>query len=115
MPMRLLKPKIVNIVDKLRGKKPKSLMDYNDSVYGLERGASGVGSAITKIFSDHEIKVLLLWAIISPSAALAYLIWKKYPELKLLAIPLFVISIVQFIGQWGGLYWTLQRMGIVTN
>ncbi len=113
MPMRLLKPKILHIVDKLTGKTPRTLLDYGDSAYALERHASGVGGAITKLFSDHEIKVLLLWAIISPSAALAYLIWKKYPEFRLLAVPLFGISIFQFIGQWGGLYWAFQRMGVV--
>ena len=113
--MRLLKPKIVNIVDRLTGKKPKSLLDYGDGAYGFEKHASAVGGAITKVVSDHEIKVLLLWALISPSAALAYLIWMKYPEFRLLAVPLFLISLVQFVGQWGGLYWALQRMGVVSG
>ncbi|MFH0713363.1 MAG: hypothetical protein V1722_03380 [Candidatus Micrarchaeota archaeon] len=113
MSMRLLKPRIVNIVDKLTGRRPKNLMDYS-SKYGIEKGASAFGGAITKVFSDHEVKLLLLWSVISPSAGLAYLVWVKYPEYKIISVPLFLISIVQFVGQWGGLYLALQRMGIVS-
>ena len=110
--MRLLKPRILNIVDKLTGKRPKTLLDYSRT-NGFERHASSLGGTMSKLFSDHEVKMLLIWAIISPAAALAYLIWKKYPEAKWLAVPLFAISVLQFIGQWGGFYWLLQRFGVV--
>ncbi len=113
MSIHLLKPKIVRIVDTIRGRKPKSLLEYSERQYGLEKRASDFGGAVTRVFSDHEIKLLLIWAVISPSAALAYLIWIKYPEFRLLAIPLFAVSVVQFIGQWGGMYWVLQRLGVV--
>ncbi len=113
MSIRLLKPKIVNIVDKLRGKKTPSLLGYSESNYGIERNAAAFGGAVTRIFSDHEIKLLLLWEVISPSAGLAYLIWVKYPEFRILAVLLFAVSIFQFFGQWGGAYWLLQRMGVV--
>jgi hypothetical protein len=59
--------------------------------------------------TDHEVRILILWAIISPSAALAYLVWKKYEKIKWVALPLFAVSIVQFIGQWGGVYWAISR------
>ncbi len=109
--MRLLKPKIIEVVDKLTGRRPRSLMGYND--YGFQKQAASFSGALNEILSDHEIKLLLIWAIISPSAAIAYLIWIKYPAFRLLAIPLFALSLVQFIGQWGGVYWMLQRTGIV--
>ncbi len=112
MSLHLLKPRIINIVDKLTGRKPKTLLDYSRSS-GFERQASSFGGTLSKLFSDHEVKMLLIWAIISPAAALAYLIWKKYPEAKWLALPLFAVSVVQFIGQWGGVYWLLQRFGVV--
>ncbi|MBI5036065.1 hypothetical protein HZC09_01855 [Candidatus Micrarchaeota archaeon] len=59
--------------------------------------------------TDHEVMLLLLWALISPAAGLAYLVWKKYDRLRLLAIPLFLAAAVQFTGQWGGMLWVLQR------
>ncbi len=112
MPIHLLKPKIINIVDKFTRKKPKSLLDYKEGDV-FENRASAFGGAISRVMSDHEIKLLLLWAIISPAAALAYLIWIKYPEFRVFALPLFAISIVQFISQWSGFYGILQRMGVV--
>ncbi|MFH1247241.1 MAG: hypothetical protein V1644_02565 [Candidatus Micrarchaeota archaeon] len=112
MPMRLLKPRIIDVVDKLTRRKPKTLLDYANGTYGLEKHATTFGDAISKVVSDHEIKLLIFWALISPTAGIAYLIWVKYPEYRLFAVPLFLISFVQFIGQWGGLYWALQRMGI---
>lgn len=70
-------------------------------------------SETRSLLSDHEVKLLLFWAVISPTAGLAYLIWVKYKRLKFLAIPLFAISIMQFAGQWGGVFWLLQRMGVI--
>ena len=113
--MRLLKPKIVSVVNKLTGRdRPSSLLDYKnaESLRDFHGHASNVGGALQRIFSDHEIKLLVIWAIISPSAGLAYLIWIKYPEFRWVAIPLLIVSVVQFIGQWGGLYWLLQRFGL---
>ena len=112
MSMRLLKPRIINIVDKLTGRKPKTLLDYSQTS-GFERQASNFGGTLSKLFSDHEVKMLLIWAIISPAAALAYLIWKKYPEGKWLAIPLAVMSVMQFIVQWSGFFGLLQKLGVV--
>ena len=56
------------------------------------------------LLGDHEFRILLIWAVISPLAALAYLVWKKYDAIKWLAIPLFLIGLVHFVYQWGGFY-----------
>ncbi|OIO26496.1 hypothetical protein AUJ15_01395 [Candidatus Micrarchaeota archaeon CG1_02_55_41] len=52
---------------------------------------------------DKDILILVLWAIISPAAALAYLVWTRYNQLRLLALPLAVLAIVQFSWQWGSI------------
>ncbi|MDP2718113.1 MAG: hypothetical protein Q8P02_05185 [Candidatus Micrarchaeota archaeon] len=67
--------------------------------------ASEAGSLLT----DHEVRILVLWALVSPSAAVAYLVWKKYEKLKWVAAILFAVSIFQFVGQWGGVYWAIGR------
>ncbi len=115
-PMRLLKPKIVSIVNKLTGRdRPPTLLDYKnaDSLRDFHGHAGNFSTGMHKIFSDHEVKLLLIWALVSPSAALAYLIWIKYPEFKWFAVPLLAVSVIQFVGQWGGTYWLLQRFGVV--
>ena len=52
---------------------------------------------------DKDILILVLWAIISPAAALAYLVWVRYNQLRLLALPLLALAVVQFAWQWGGI------------
>ena len=42
---------------------------------------------------DKDVLILVLWAIISPAAALAYLVWTKYNQLRLLALPLMALAI----------------------
>ena len=49
--------------------------------------------------SDHEVAVLLFWAVISAGAALSYLIWLKYPRLRTVAAALFAASLLNFVGQ----------------
>ncbi len=117
--MSLLKPKIINIVKSVGWQKTPSLLDYRQREgylsYAREfkSGASNFGGSLNQVFSDREIKVVILWALISPMAAVAYLIWIKYPKSRLLAIPLFILSLFHFIGQWSGFYWALQRIGMI--
>lgn len=61
------------------------------------------------LWADHEFRLLLLWAVVSPFAALAYLVWKKYDALKWLALPLLLIGLVHFAYQWAGAYATLHQ------
>jgi uncharacterized membrane protein YqjE len=67
-------------------------------------------SELSKLFSDHEIRLLLFWIIIGPLCALAYLIWVKYERFRLIALILFAISLIYFIGQLGGLWYVLSRI-----
>ncbi len=52
---------------------------------------------------DKDVLILVLWALISPAAALAYVVWTKYNQLRLLALPLMVLAIIQFSWQWGSI------------
>ncbi len=61
------------------------------------------------LLTDHEVRILVLWAIVSPAAAIAYLVWKKYEKLKWLAVILFAVALFQFVGHWGGVYWAVSR------
>lgn len=79
---------------------------------GVEH-AKGIVEQTAFMLSDREVLILLLWAVISPALALAYIIWIKYPKLRVIAIPLTVLSLVQFASQWGGVYWMLQRLGVI--
>ncbi len=99
-------PRIVAI-----SKHQKSLMDYNETgeYTPYKREQFLALNQAKSLFSDHEVTLLVLWAIISPSAALAYLIWVKYEHLRLLAVFLFAISILQFIVQWQGIYTLVVR------
>lgn len=67
-------------------------------------------NSLKSLFSDHEIRMVLIWAIIGPLAVLSYLIWKKYPRFRLGSIPLFGISFAYFIGQWGGILYVIQKL-----
>ena len=100
------RPRIVSI-----SKQQKSLLDYSESgeYVPYRRESPAFYKQARSLFSDHEIKLLVIWAIISPSAALAYLIWMKYEHLKLLAVVLFAVSIIQFTVQWEGAYTLVKR------
>ena len=102
----LKQPRIIGIA-----KDQKSLLDYNESGHytPYRRETPLFYKQAKLLFTDHEIKLLVIWAIISPSAALAYLIWTKYEKLRLLSILLFAVSVVQFIVQWQGVYALVQR------
>jgi len=98
-------PRIVSV-----SKSQKSLLDYHESgqYVPYRRQNPEFYRQAKSFFTDKEVTILLLWALIAPSAALAYLIWQKYEKLRVVAILLFAISIVQFIVQWQGVY-TLAR------
>ena len=66
-----------------------------------------------KMFSDREITLLLLWAVIGPLCALAYLVWIKYPRLRVLSILFFILNIVYLVGQIGGWLYILPRANII--
>lgn len=113
------KPRIVRIAKSIanivKPKKELSLWDMRERETLSNAGASvsSFGRSASALFSDHEVKLLLLWAILSPSAAIAYIIWMRYPTLRLLAVILFVVSIFQFAGQWAGMYTLLHKMGLI--
>jgi hypothetical protein len=105
----MLKPIILRIKQGMKSKE-KTLLDYNG--YAFSKGAGEVFKDAQTAVSDHEVKVLLFWAVISAGAALAYLIWIKYPRLRFAAAIIFLLSLVQFFGQWGGLYYLLAKIGL---
>ncbi|MEK6843486.1 MAG: hypothetical protein AABY04_03270 [Candidatus Micrarchaeota archaeon] len=75
---------------------------------------SAVGSAaeqIDMLFSDKELKLLMLWALISPAAGIGYLIWIKYPKLKLVSLLAFAIAILQFYMHFGSYMSALTSLG----
>jgi hypothetical protein len=90
-------PRIVSI----SAPRPSSLLDYK---YNPLYNGTRVASDVKNVFGDHEVIVLLLWAVIAPAAGLAYLVWKKYPRLRFVALLLFAVSLLQFYWQWGGIY-----------
>ncbi len=65
-----------------------------------------VATEASSLLSDYEFKMLLVWALIAPSAAVAYLIWIRYKRLRFAAVILFVVSLFQFYGQWSSV-WSL--------
>lgn len=66
-----------------------------------------------KMFSDREITLLLLWAVIGPLCALAYLVWIKYPKLRVLSVLFFILNIIYLVGQIGGWLYILPRANII--
>ncbi|PIO06554.1 hypothetical protein COT29_00485 [Candidatus Micrarchaeota archaeon CG08_land_8_20_14_0_20_59_11] len=88
-------PRIVSV-------RKKSLMDYRELIpyHGITRETQ-------QFFTDREAVILLLWAVVSPALGLAYIIWTKYKHLRWLAIPLVIISAVQFTWQWKGIAGTV--------
>ncbi|VVB67243.1 Uncharacterised protein [Candidatus Norongarragalina meridionalis] len=83
-------PRIVSI-------REKTLMDYRRVPTGAMAWEAG------RFLSDREAVILLLWALISPAMGLAYIIWTKYHHLRWVAIPLVILSAIQFMWQWRGI------------
>ncbi|MFH0835497.1 MAG: hypothetical protein V1881_04080 [Candidatus Micrarchaeota archaeon] len=83
-------PRIVSV-------REKSLMDYRV----VHTGA--MAWEAERFLSDREAVILLLWALISPAMGLAYIIWTKYHHLRWVAIPLIILSAIQFWWQWRGI------------
>ncbi len=88
-------------------------MGYNYSKRKIEQKLEKNTDEFLKIFSDREIKILLLWALVGPFCALAYIIWKKYPRLKILSLLFFFLNMVYLIGQLGGWLYILPRTHIL--
>jgi hypothetical protein len=63
-------------------------------------------------FRDQEVKLLLLWGVVSASAALAYLIWVKYPRLRVFAAAMFAFSLFNYANEFAGLRWALAHFGM---
>ncbi|MBI5224821.1 hypothetical protein HY989_03035 [Candidatus Micrarchaeota archaeon] len=77
---------------------------------------SAVGSAaeqIDMLFSDKELKLLMLWALVSPAAGIGYLIWIKYPKLKLVSLLAFAIAILQFYMHIGAYAAAINNLGSI--
>lgn len=74
---------------------------------------TSVATEARSMLTDHEVLILLLWAILSPLAALAYVVWNKYDKLKWLAIPLIIAAVIQFAGLWGSLFLLLKEFGFM--
>ncbi|MDD5416882.1 MAG: hypothetical protein PHU12_02805 [Candidatus Aenigmarchaeota archaeon] len=68
-----------------------------------------------KMFSDHEIKVLLLWSLIGPFCALAYLVWIKYPRLRIISIIFFLANFIYLLGQLGGWLYIIPKANIILS
>ena len=94
-------PRIVSI-----GRQQKSLIDYREAgeYVPYKRQTPAFYAEAKQLFTDNEIILLAIWLVVSPSAALAYLIWIKYEHLRLLALLLFAVGIIHAIYQWQGFY-----------
>ncbi len=79
----------------------------------LDTRISGLLGQIVQALSDQEVKLLLLWGIISASAALSYLMWVKYPKLRLVAAAIFIVSIWQYSASYSGVGWAMEHFGMV--
>ena|SRR3989338_3978759 len=73
---------------------------------------TSVATEAKSLLTDHEVLILLLWAILSPLAALAYVVWKKYDKLKWLAVPLVLAAVIQVAGLWGSVFLLVKEFGI---
>jgi hypothetical protein len=86
----------------------KSSLASSSSNHWLHGIATQFGSALR----DQELKLLLIWGAVSASAALSYLIWVKYPRLRIAAAGMFALSVVNYGNEFGGLRWALAHFGI---
>jgi len=107
---------VMSKFEHLKNKQIYALRDVQQVKYRVLRRtkeeAQRLAYEASSFFSDRDIKTILLWAIISPAAALAYITWVRYPRLRPLVFPLIVISALQLASQWGGFAWVLERLGI---
>ncbi|MEM4389082.1 MAG: hypothetical protein QXG98_00275 [Candidatus Micrarchaeia archaeon] len=72
--------------------------------------ARTVAKEAHSFLTDIDVVVLLLWSLISPAAGLAYIVWVRYPRLRLLAIPpLILVSVIQLLLQWSWVIYFLLR------
>jgi hypothetical protein len=85
----------------------RTLLDYRQNDFS--KHATGMMNDAGSLLSDHEFKLLLVWALIAPSAAVAYLIWIRYKRLRAAAIVLFIVSLFQFYGQWSTVFAMLSQ------
>ena len=69
----------------------------------------------TKIFTDHEIKILLIWSIVGPFCALGYIVWTKYPRMRILSVLFFLTNIIYFLGQLGGWLYIMPKANIILS
>lgn len=72
----------------------------------------GAMHQIATAIRDEEVKLLFIWGVISASAALAYLLWVKYPRLRVFAAAMFALSIINYGNEFGGLRWALAHFGL---
>ena len=97
-------PRIVAI----RKHHEKTLLDFVDPERARKTNSYYVDPEVAQeaksLFNDKDVLVLLFWALISPAMGLAYLIWVKYKNLRLFAVPLVGLSVVQFWLQWHGVF-----------
>lgn len=100
--MQLKMPRIIAV----KKQKPRTLLDFVEPKNEPKKVEYVWNPELKReaksLFGDKDVLLLLLWAVISPAMGLAYLIWIKYQRLRLLAVPLAAISIVQFLWMWGG-------------
>ncbi|MBU3896357.1 MAG: hypothetical protein KJ697_00260 [Nanoarchaeota archaeon] len=90
-------------------------MNYNYHHRKIIKKFEGKTDEFTKLFSDSEIKILLLWAIIGPFCALGYIVWLKYPKLRLLSLIFFLANMIYFVGQLGGILYILPKANIILS
>ncbi len=79
----------------------------------LDSRIQGAFQQFRQALGDQELKLLLLWGIISASAALGYLMWVKYPRLRIVAAAIFLLSIAQYSLQYSGIGWAMEHFGMV--
>jgi hypothetical protein len=72
----------------------------------------GIISQFASAVRDEEVRLLFLWGAVSASAAFAYLIWVKYPRLRIFSAALFAFSLFNYSNEFGGLRWALAHFGL---
>ena len=88
-------------------------MNYNYKERKIRNKIERSTTDFLRVFSDREIKILLLWALVGPFCALAYIVWIKYPRLKWLSVIFFFLNTIYLIGQLGGWLYIIPRTHIM--
>ena len=96
----------ISKLDLLERRRKRLQYELNDVVREISdvtvRGTRGMAREVRSFATDLDVVVLLLWSLFSPAAALAYIVWRRYPTLRLFTVPpLLLVSVVHFIVQWG--------------